>query len=124
MIYLAAHDETAPVTLGEIAGVEGMPQAFLERILARLREGGLVGTRRGASGGYSLARPAGTISVGDVVTAIEGPLSLVGCLPDEKGCSRAGDCSSKGVWRRLDDAIAEALNGISLDELVPQAVQR
>ena len=108
--------------LTEIARREDMPTAFLERILARLREGGLVASTRGASGGYRLSRPAGAISVADIVTAIEGPLSLVGCLPDEGGCSRAGSCASQRVWRRLDDAISGALGDISLDELSVEAI--
>ncbi len=122
MIFLAAADRDEPVSLAEIARREEMPVAFLERILARLREGGLVVSTRGASGGYRLSRPAGSISVGDIVTAIEGPLSLVGCLPDDEGCARAGNCASQRVWRRLDDAIAGALGGISLDELCTEAI--
>ncbi len=108
--------------LTEIARREDMPTAFLERILARLREGGLVASTRGASGGYRLSRSAGAISVADIVTAIEGPLSLVGCLPDEGGCARAGSCASQRVWRRLDDAISRALGDISLDELSVEAI--
>ena len=88
MIYLARAERDDPVPLTEIARREDMPTAFLERILARLREGGLVASTRGASGGYRLSRPAEAISVADIVTAIEGPLSLVGCLPDEGGCSQ------------------------------------
>ena len=122
MVFLASKAEPDPVTLAEIAAAEGIPQAFLERILARLRDGGLVATRRGASGGYRLARAARDISVGDVVTAIEGPLSLVGCLSDDQACERSDNCVSKGVWRRLDEAISEALAGISLEELAPQAI--
>ncbi len=122
MIYLARTVSADPVPLTEIARREDMPIAFLERILARLREGGLVASTRGASGGYRLSRSAGTISVADIVTAIEGPLSLVGCLPDEGGCARAGCCASQAVWRRLDDAISRALGDISLDELSVEAI--
>jgi len=122
MIYLARAGRTDPVPLTEIAHREEMPTAFLERVLARLREGGLVASTRGASGGYRLSRPAEAISVADIVTAIEGPLSLVGCLPDEGGCARAGSCASQRVWRRLDDAINGALGGISLDELSVEAI--
>jgi Rrf2 family protein len=122
MVYLAGKAQPDPVPLAEIAASEAIPQAFLERILARLRDGGLVVTRRGASGGYRLARPACAISVGDVVTAIEGPLSLVGCLSSDQACDRSATCVSKGVWRRLDDAISEALAEISLEELAPQEV--
>jgi Rrf2 family cysteine metabolism transcriptional repressor len=122
MIYLARTAGDDPTPLTEIARREDMPTAFLERILARLREGGLVASTRGASGGYRLSRPAGAISVADIVTAIEGPLSLVGCLPDEGGCARAGSCASQAVWRRLDDAISRALSDISLDELSVEAI--
>ncbi len=122
MIYLARAEHDDPVPLTVIARREDMPTAFLERILARLRAGGLVASTRGASGGYRLSRPAGAISVADIVTAIEGPLSLVGCLPDEGGCARSGSCASQRVWRRLDDAISRALGDISLGELSVEAL--
>jgi DNA-binding IscR family transcriptional regulator len=103
MVYLAARDDERPVPLPEIAAGEGIPGPFLERILARLREGGLVG---------------------DIVTALEGPLSLVGCVPDEEACARAESCASRVVWRRLDSAISGALNGITLEDLTREAVPR
>ena len=124
MVYLAARDRRGPVPLPEIAHDESIPAPFLERILARLRTSGLVRTTRGVSGGYELARPAGAIAVGDVVTALEGPLSLVGCLPDDQSCERAESCASRVVWRRLDSAITGALNGITLEDLTREAVPR
>ena len=124
MVYLAARDDDKPVPLPEIAGGEGIPAPFLERILARLRESGLVKATRGVSGGYQLARAAGDIAVGDVVTALEGPLSLVGCVPDDGACDRAESCASRVVWRRLDSAITGALNSITLDDLTREAVPR
>ena len=63
---------------------------------------------RGVSGGYQLARAAADIAVGEVVTALEGPLSLVGCVPDDGACERADSCASRVVWRRLDSAITGA----------------
>ena len=117
MVYLAGHDDGRPVPLPEIAAGESIPAPFLERILARLRESGLVKATRGVSGGYQLARPAGDVAVGEVVTALEGPLSLVGCVPDDGACERAESCASRVVWRRLDSAISGALNSITLDDL-------
>ncbi len=122
MVYLAGHDDGHPVPLSEIAAEEAIPAPFLERILARLRENGLVKARRGVSGGYQLARPAGDVAVGDVVTALEGPLSLVGCIPDDGACERAESCASRVVWRRLDSAITGALNSMTLDDLTREAV--
>ena len=124
MVYLAGRGDDRPVPLSEIAAGESIPAPFLERILARLRESGLVKATRGVSGGYQLARSAGAIAVGDVVTALEGPLSLVGCVPDDGGCERAESCASRVVWRRLDSAISGALNSITLEDLTREAVPR
>jgi Rrf2 family cysteine metabolism transcriptional repressor len=123
MVFLASR-EGRPVPLPEIAAGEGIPGPFLERILARLRENGLVRATRGVAGGYQLARPPGDIAVGDVVTALEGPLSLVGCVPDDGGCDRVDSCASRVVWRRLDSAISGALNSITLEDLTREAVPR
>jgi len=122
MVYLAAHATGRPVPLSEIAAEEDIPAPFLERILAKLREAGLVKATRGVAGGYQLARESGVILVGDVVTALEGPLSLVGCVPDDGACARAPWCASRVVWRKLDSAITGALNGITLADLAQDAV--
>jgi Rrf2 family protein len=124
MVYLAGRGGDRPVPLPEIAAGEGIPAPFLERILARLRESGLVKATRGVSGGYQLGREPGAIAVGDVVTALEGPLTLVGCVPDDGGCERAESCASRVVWRRLDSAITGALNSITLEDLTREAVPR
>ena len=121
-VYLAGHDDGRPVPLSEIAAAEGIPAPFLERILARLREAGLVKATRGVSGGYQLAQPAADVPVGNVVTALEGPLSLVGCVPDDGACDRADSCASRIVWRRLDSAITGALNSLTLEDLTKEAV--
>ena len=122
MVHLAGHDRGRPIPLPAIAAAEGIPAPFLERILAQLREAGLLKTTRGVGGGYRLARPAAEVAVADVVTALEGPLSLVGCLPDDGACERAGSCASRVAWRRLDDAISDALGGITLEDLTKETV--
>jgi Rrf2 family protein len=124
MVYLAGSGGADPVPLSTIAGDEGIPMAFLERIMALLRDAGLVVATRGVSGGYQLSRAAAEISAADVVSTLEGPLSLVGCLPDDQGCDRVKGCASREVWRRLDHAITEALNGITLSDLTMEAVTR
>jgi Rrf2 family protein len=124
MVYLAGRTEGSPAPLTEIATSEGIPGAFLERILARLREAGLVRATRGASGGYALARPAARVAVADVVVALEGPLTLVDCVNADRSCARADACASRVVWRRLDDAITQALEGLSLDDLVAEGARR
>lgn len=117
MVYLAQQEDEKPVPLTEIVAHEGIPGPFLERILARLREGGLVSTTRGVSGGYRLARDPQAIAVGDIVTTLDGPLTLIGCVPDDGACERSHSCASRTVWRQLDNAISVALDSITLDDL-------
>jgi Rrf2 family transcriptional regulator, cysteine metabolism repressor len=124
MVYLAARAGTGPAPLGEIAAGEGIPGPFLERILARLRDAGLVTATRGASGGYALARPPERVAVADVVVALEGPLTLVDCVQADGACARADGCASRVVWRRLDEAIAAALEGVSLRDLLTDGAPR
>jgi len=124
MVYLAGRSGEGPAPLIEIATSEGIPAPFLERILAQLREAGLVQATRGASGGYALARSPGRVAVADVVIALEGPLALVECMQLDRSCVRAEGCASRVFWRRLDDAITEALEGISLEDLVAEGASR
>jgi Rrf2 family cysteine metabolism transcriptional repressor len=121
MVYLARRPREAPVPLPEIARDESIPAAFLERIFAGLRRGGLVSATRGAYGGYQLARVPEAISVADVMAALEGPLSLVGCVPDGDRCDRVDGCASREVWQRLDQAITRSLTAITLKDLTTEA---
>lgn len=120
MVYLAGRGGETPAPLGEIAAAEGIPAPFLERILASLREAGLVRATRGAGGGYRLARSPDGVAVAEVVTALEGPLALVDCMQADRSCVRAAGCASRVFWRRLDDAITGALEGVSLADLVAE----
>ncbi len=122
MVFLALSGGDRPVPLNEIAAGEAIPAPFLERILATLRNAGLVQTTRGASGGYALTRQPDEVTVADIVTALEGPLALVDCLPGDEHCPRAENCASRVVWRRLDEAIAGALGAITLNDLIAEVV--
>jgi Rrf2 family protein len=105
------------VPLHEIADGEELPAAFLERILAQLRDADLVRTTRGAAGGYELARSPADISAADVVRALENPRPMLDCLAEPESCSRVPVCRARPAWRRLDSAIASTLAGISIEEL-------
>lgn len=83
MVTLAARDTDRPVAAESIASSQGIPLAFLVKILADLRTAQLAQSRRGAMGGYVLARAADTISVADVIRAVEGPLADVHGRPPE-----------------------------------------
>src|SRR5688500_7749693 len=95
MIHLPRRDDGEPVSLGAIADAEGLPLAYLEHLAARLRRAELVDSRRGAHGGYSLARPAQDISMAEVVEALEGQIAPIECLTESPDgalvCAREGE---------------------------------
>jgi Rrf2 family protein len=124
MAYLARSDGDAPIPLGTIADSEGLPLAYLEHLVQRLRKAELVESRRGAHGGYTLARGAGEISMAEVVRALEGDIAPIECITaDAEGvltCSREGSvpCPTKLLWTRVQGSIVRTLNEMTLDDLV------
>ena len=128
MVHLAREGgggaDPAPISLGSIADAEGLPLAYLEHLVQRLRRAGLVESRRGAHGGYSLARPAAEISMAEVVEALEGEIAPIECITaDAEGalvCAREGEspCPTKLLWTRVQGSIVRTLNDMTLDDLV------
>jgi len=121
MAVLAMHHRERPVPLREIAEQEQISLKFLEQIFPDLRRAQLVSSLRGSRGGYSLSRPPEQIRVGDIVRAVEGPITPVNCLAEgerESCCHRRGACLTRQVWERLRDKINDVLDGVTLNELV------
>jgi len=119
---LAKHYGDSPVRIAEIAEAQAIPQRFLEAILAQLKQGGLVESRRGREGGYMLARTPEAISVGEIIRFIEGPIAPVGCVAGdaEVRCPLHGDCVFMGMWQRASDALAAVYDGTTLDDLMAE----
>src|SRR5918999_6065098 len=134
MAHLAGHaDGGTPISLGSIADAEGRPLAYLEHLVQRLRRAGLVESRRGAHGGYTLARPAGEISMAEVVEALEGAIAPIECISaDSDGglvCTREGEpghdpCPTKLLWTRVQGSIVRTLTDMTLADLVRPARNR
>src|SRR5467141_3852239 len=86
-----------PISLAEIAAHDGLPLAYLEHLVARLRKAGLVDSRRGSHGGYLLARPASEITMAEVVEALEGSIAPIECISEASDgsivCSRESDAN-------------------------------
>jgi Rrf2 family transcriptional regulator, cysteine metabolism repressor len=116
--------EAHPISLGSIADAEGLPLAYLEHLVQRLRKSELVESRRGAHGGYTLARPAAEITMAEVVSALEGEIAPIECITaDADGvltCAREGaePCPTKLLWTRVQGSIVRTLNEMTLDDLV------
>jgi Rrf2 family protein len=132
MVELGRQPGTQPVALSAVAEAENLPLSYLEHLVARLRQAGLVTSTRGAHGGYRLARPAGDITMDEVVEALEGQIAPMECFhmtPEGKVlCSHEADgdhaCATKLLWTRVQGGVNKALSGTSLADLVEFAGPR
>jgi Rrf2 family protein len=115
---LAAAQDGGDLVKGEqLAKSQAIPQNFLENILTELRRAGIVRTRRGADGGYQLARPAAEITVADVLRAVEGPLAAVqGTRPDQLSYEGAA-ASLPDVWVALRASLRGVLEHVTLADI-------
>src|SRR5512139_1017876 len=101
---LANQNSSEPVKIADIAHRQKIPQKFLELILAGLKQGGFVESRRGAEGGYLLARPAETITVGEVLRFVEGAKAR-----RSSGRKQDADAFAE-LWRKVDDAVSAVVD--------------
>ena len=122
MAQLARRYGSGPASLTEIAEQEDLPRAYLEQLVIGLRDVDLVHSTRGAHGGYELTRPPEQIVMGEVLRALEGPIAPMICATDDPNhlsCERSGHCTVNFMWVRVRDAIAGALDSMTLADLVP-----
>ena len=119
MVYLAQKAQEGPQPLRAIAQSNLLPDQYLEQLLGCLRKAGLIHTVRGAQGGYQLAKPAGEITVGHIIDAMEGPLQFSECaLESEPTCPNSDVCPTRRVWEYLTDSINSLLYSISLQDML------
>ncbi len=132
MAHLAKSGGGSPISLAAIAEAEGLPLAYLEHLAARLRRAGLVESRRGSRGGYTLARDAGAITMAEVVRALEGDIAPVECITAGADgalvCAREGEdghepCPSKLLWTRVQGSIVRTLTDTTLADLIQPATR-
>jgi Rrf2 family protein len=123
MVDMAIHQMDGPLALRVIAERQGISESYLEQVFTSLRKSGLVKASRGSQGGYGLSRPAAEISVGQILTALEGPIAPVFCVDDTlpSNCERRGFCTTRSFWEELRDRINEFLSSTSLQDLADRA---
>ena len=118
MLDIMAHQEQGPVILRDISKRQGISEKYLWQVINPLKAAGYVNSVRGAKGGYVLSKTAEDITVLDIVSVLEGPVSVVDCVDDPHGCSRSSVCVTREVWSRIESSIKAAMQGITLKELV------
>ncbi len=95
-----------------------LPQATVAKLLKALAHAGLVTATRGAAGGYRLARPAGAISVAEVVAAIDGDIGMTQCSVHVEDCERTTYCPTRPHWAAINRAVGAALVAVTLNDMI------
>ncbi|MGE0189663.1 MAG: SUF system Fe-S cluster assembly regulator [Steroidobacteraceae bacterium] len=113
---LATGDERL-YTAAELAELTHLSPATVSKLLKKLNQAGLVNSGRGSHGGYQLAKPATAISAAAILDALEGPFALTECSNVHSTCSIAGSCHVGHSWQRVNAAIRNALDDVSLSQL-------
>jgi Rrf2 family iron-sulfur cluster assembly transcriptional regulator len=120
MIDVAMHGTSRPVTLAGVSERQQISLSYLEQLFGRLRRHGLVESVRGPGGGYHLARPPESISIADVIIAVDEPIDATQCGGRES-CKEDGErCMTHELWSSLNAHIFAFLRGVSLAQLVQQ----
>jgi FeS assembly SUF system regulator len=123
-VIVATHLAAFPdrqVTAGAVAKATQLPSATVAKLLKAMAHAGLVTATRGASGGYRLARGAKTISVAEVVAAIDGDIGLTQCSVHVDECTRTTYCPTRPHWAAINRAVGQALAAVSLDAMITPA---
>jgi Rrf2 family protein len=115
--YIAVHQDVGSVSAKRIADDAQIPAELLAKILQRLAKSRLITSQNGPKGGYVLARPPHEITVGQVVRALEGPINIVSCLDSPSDCPQMSHCSLRRPVLKLQVAITQILDTMSLAEL-------
>ena len=122
MTELARDFGQGPLPLSEISRRQSLPLSYLEQIVAPLRKAGLVKSKRGARGGYFLAQRPEKISMGEIMRALGVTIAPVECISEEinaQCCEMKESCSTRVVWQRVRDDIAQILDSTKLADLIP-----
>lgn len=123
-IALYAGKETVKVK--EIAKRQAIPKRFLEQVMTSLKKGELVGSVRGASGGYFLARPANQITLARVVQALEGPIELADCVSQDAACKcdRESLCVLRDLYDDIQNSMLNILDSVTLEDMCEKRKQK
>jgi Rrf2 family transcriptional regulator, cysteine metabolism repressor len=121
MVTLAKRYGTGPVSIATVSQESAIPYAYLEQLIAPLKRAGLVESRRGATGGYQLAKAPSETWVGEIYRAMEGPIAPMDCVSEDvsmQTCPLIPNCETRPVWEQVRDSIARTLDSMTLADLI------
>ena len=126
MLDLALNNTGAPISLKDVARRQEISDKYLEQIISVLNRAGYVRSVRGAQGGYMLDKDPKDISAGDILRTLEGDLTPIDCAAftgDTSTCSGTKFCVTKTVWQRINDSVQQAVDSITLQELMEESIE-
>lgn len=118
LVDIALHQDKGAVTLNDIARRQEISVKYLWQVINPLKTSGLLSVTRGAKGGYMLAKRPEDITMLEVVTNLEGPMSLIECLTKEEVCDRIDSCVARSVWLEVNKSVEKSLREITLAEVL------
>lgn len=121
ILELALEHGNAPLQIKVIADRQDISNKYLEQLMAILKASGLVRSVRGPKGGYLLAKSPNEIKLSHVFTSLEGRLATVECIEHPEYCPRCTECVTRQVWAKIQNAILEVLESMTLQDLVDKA---
>ncbi len=118
MLEVAGGDGASTALTHEVAAKQGIPAAFLAKIVLALTRGGLLRSYRGSGGGIALARPADQITLLQIVEAVDGPIAVSSCALWPEECARSGFCPVHEIWCEARTLLVDRLSSTTLSVLV------
>lgn len=120
MFEIAKGYPSTPTNIREISERQEVSVPYLEQILGTLRRAGIIKSVRGPGGGYLLSDAPAAVSIGSILSELEGPVALTQCMEPGEGCRRVDGCVTHMLWRSLGEKIEAFLNTITLDDLLSE----
>ena len=124
MLDLALHFGEGPVLVKDISERQRISRGYLEQLFIPLRSAGLVKSTRGASGGFTLARPPSEIWLTEIMQVTEGSTAPVPCVDEPELCTQSNECTTREVWVEMKRACDSLLDSIALQDLVDRHRKR
>ncbi|MGX8795529.1 RrF2 family transcriptional regulator [Fusibacter sp. JL298sf-3] len=120
MFELALYYGEGPISLTSIAERQAISVNYLEQLITPLRKAALVKSVRGAQGGYMLAKAPVEITVGEILTTLEGPLAPTDCVVEEEDgvCDHSSYCVTKVIYEKIYESITNVVNSICLQDMI------
>ena len=118
VLDIAQHEEKGPVSMAETSLRQDVSVKYLERLVGELQRAGFVRSVRGREGGHLLAMPPESITVGDVVRALEGDSAVLPCSSNRLACPRSVHCLTRTIWIAADQAMLEKLDSVTVRDIL------